>query len=162
MILDTYEQFLDRVAEGRKMPKAEIRKLAGGRVYTGRDALKIGLVDRLGGINDAVAAVRDMANIPPSAEIKLVHYPRPSSLGELAESLFGLQALMGAAEAANTPAQAIGLDKQFRFFGSRIQPLCWTPIPDMTAIFGEQTEVESAFDLLGIPQTTNKAPALMP
>ncbi|MCB9855732.1 MAG: signal peptide peptidase SppA [Phycisphaerales bacterium] len=162
MILDTYEQFLDRVAEGRKMPKEEIRKLAGGRVYTGRDALKIGLVDRLGGINDAIAAVREMADIPPSAEVKLVHYPRPSSLGELAESLFGLQALMGAAEAANTPAPTIGLDKQFRFFGSHIQPLCWTPIPDMTAIFGEKTDIDAALDLLGIPQPSSNVPAMIP
>lgn len=162
MILDTYEQFLDRCAEGRKMPKDEIRKLAGGRVYTGRDALKIGLVDRLGGVNDAIGAVREMANIPPSAEIKLVHYPRPSSLGELAESLFGMQALMGAAQAADTPAPTIGLDKQFRFFGRRLQPLCWMPMPDMAAVFGEQTEFDAAFDLLGVPQSPATFPELMP
>ncbi len=162
MILDTYEQFLDRCAEGRKMPKDEIRKLAGGRVYTGRDALKIGLVDRLGGINDAIGAVREMANIPPSAEIKLVHYPRPSSLGELAESLFGMQALMGAAQAADTPAPTIGLDKQFRFFGRRLQPLCWMPMPDMSAVFGPQTEFDAAFDILGVPQSPATFPAMMP
>lgn len=162
MILDTYEQFLTRVAEGRKMPKEQVRKLAGGRVYTGRDALKIGLVDRLGGINDAVAAVREMANIPPSAEIKLVHYPRPSSLGELAESLFGLQAMMSAAQAAETPAPTISLDRQCRFFGRRIQPLCWMPVPDLSPIFGEQSDVDAAFDLLGVPNSSAPLPKLMP
>lgn len=163
MILDTYEQFLDRVAEGRKMPKDEVRKVAGGRVYTGRDALKIGLVDRLGGVDDAVAAVREMVDIPPSAEVKLVHYPRPSSLGELAESLFGLQALMGAAQAADSPAPTISLDKQVRFFGRQIQPLCWMPIPDMAAIFSQPSETEAALDLLGLsPASSSKTPALLP
>ena len=162
MILDTYEQFLDRCAEGRRMPKDEVRKLAGGRVYTGRDALKIGLVDRLGGINDAIGAVREMANIPTSAEIKLVHYPRPSSLGELAESLFGMQALMGAAQAADTPAPTIGLDKQFRFFGRRLQPLCWMPMPDLTAVFGDQSDASAAFDLLGVQPSASQFPAMLP
>lgn len=162
MILDTYEQFLDRVAEGRKIPKEQLRKLAGGRVYTGRDALKIGLVDRLGGINDAVAAVREMVDIPPSAEVKLVHYPRPSSLGELAESLFGLQAMMSAAQAANSPAPTISLDRQFRFFGRRLEPLCWMPVPDLTAVFGDQTEVNAAYDLLGVPNSSLQLPALAP
>ncbi len=72
-ILKTYEQFLDRVAATRKIPKDQLRKIAEGRVYTGRQAVDVGLVDRLGALMDAVDAVRDMADIPPSAEIKLVH-----------------------------------------------------------------------------------------
>ncbi|MFN5845194.1 MAG: signal peptide peptidase SppA, partial [Flavobacteriia bacterium] len=49
-----YEQFLTRVAEGRGMTTEKVNVLARGRVWTGRDALKIGLVDQLGGINDAI------------------------------------------------------------------------------------------------------------
>ncbi|MBK8269721.1 MAG: signal peptide peptidase SppA [Planctomycetes bacterium] len=131
-ILDTYEQFLDRVAEGRKMPKNEIRKLAGGRIYTGRTALDIGLVDRLGGLNDAIAAVREMADIPKSAEIKLVHYPRPSSLDELAESLFGVTALLETAKLAQMPAAAITFEQQLSLFAGRPIPLCWMGMSELS------------------------------
>jgi len=129
-ILDFYEVFLDRVAASRKMPKDQIRKLAEGRIYTGRQALEIGLVDRLGGLKDAIAAVREMADIPASAEIKLLHYPRPPSLGELAENLFGATALMQAAQAAQSPAPVVTFDSQVRYFARDIQPLCWMAVPD--------------------------------
>jgi ClpP class serine protease len=45
-----YGIFLDRVATGRKMDTAAVNKIARGRVWTGQDALKIGLVDELGGL----------------------------------------------------------------------------------------------------------------
>lgn len=162
-ILDTYEQFLDRVAEGRRMPKNEIRKLAGGRIYTGRTALDIGLVDRLGGLNDAIAAVRDMADIPKSAEIKLVHYPRPSSLGELAESLFGVTALLETAKLAQMPAAAITFDQQLSLFAGRPMPLCWMGMSELstwTSPFATSTLPNL---LQGIDQLTPaKSPALLP
>ncbi len=134
-ILDTYEQFLDRVAAGRKMPKKEIRKLAGGRIYTGLRAKEIGLVDRIGGLNDAIAAVREMADIPASAEIKLVHYPRPSSLGELAESFFGVTSLLQAAQMAQTPAPTVSFEQQLQFFASRPTALCWMAMPELNTGF---------------------------
>ncbi|MFQ5411310.1 MAG: signal peptide peptidase SppA [Phycisphaerae bacterium] len=157
-ILRTYDQFLDRVASGRKMPKKEVRKIAGGRIYTGRRALELGLVDRLGGLNDAVAAVREIANIPASAEIKLVHYPRPSSLGELAESLFGLSALMNAATLAQTPAMPLSFDQQLRFFAREINPLCWMAIPNVAGLGvpgykpAPPAQSPSRLDRLGLPQ----------
>ncbi|MBD3366629.1 MAG: signal peptide peptidase SppA [Candidatus Eisenbacteria bacterium] len=49
-----YEDFVASVAQGRDMTPEEVKKLAGGRVYTGRQALDIGLVDELGGLSDAV------------------------------------------------------------------------------------------------------------
>jgi ClpP class serine protease len=49
-----YEHFIERVAEGRKMDPDEVRRLAGGRVYFGTQALEINLVDRLGGLKDAI------------------------------------------------------------------------------------------------------------
>lgn len=134
-ILDTYEQFLDRVAAGRKIPKEEIRKLAGGRIYSGLTAKKIGLVDRIGGLNDAIAAVKEMADIPASAEIKLVHYPRPSSLGELAESFFGVTSLMNAAQMAQTPVVGIPFEQQLRFFASQPSALCWMAMPELNTWF---------------------------
>lgn len=150
-ILKTYSQFLDRVAAGRKMPKDEVRKLAEGRIYTGRDALKVGLVDRLGGLDDAVAAVREMANIPTSAEIKLVHYPRPSSLGELAGSLFGVSTLSSAAQLAQSPAPSVTFDSQVRFFSRWSKPLCWMAMPEADMIMNPGASQNTALDLLGLP-----------
>jgi protease-4 len=49
-----YELFVKRCADGRKMKVDQIKAIAEGRVWTGEDALKIGLVDKIGGINDAI------------------------------------------------------------------------------------------------------------
>lgn len=49
-----YDQFLERVANGRNMTKEAVNTVARGRVWTGKDALQIGLVDTLGGLNDAI------------------------------------------------------------------------------------------------------------
>lgn len=50
-----YDEFLMRVSEGRGMTMEQVHQVARGRVWTGRDALKIGLVDELGGLQDAIA-----------------------------------------------------------------------------------------------------------
>src|SRR5687767_8594662 len=54
-----YERFLDVVAQGRGRDRSEIEPLAGGRVWSGRDALNHGLIDRLGGFPDALAEARN-------------------------------------------------------------------------------------------------------
>jgi protease-4 len=154
-ILDFYEIFLDRVSVGRKMPKDEVRKIAEGRIYTGRQALKLGLVDRLGGLKEAVAAVREFASIPPSAEIKLVHYPRPSSLGELAETFLGVSAAMNIMTNAQRAAMPVPFDTQIRLMstpGSAGHPLCWMGIPDITTAWSTPAAPgATGLDLLGIP-----------
>lgn len=149
-ILNTYEQFLDRVAEGRKMPKKELRKLAGGRIYTGRRAMEIGLVDRLGGLKDAIAAVREMADIPGSSEIKLVHYPRPSSFGELAESFFGIAALLEVGQMAQTPATPVPFEQQLLHFGSAPKALCWMAIPEFCTWTSPSAIQQSPMNLIGV------------
>ena len=50
-----YAIFVDRVAEGRKLPREKVQAVAGGRVWTGRQAMERGLVDRLGSLDDAIA-----------------------------------------------------------------------------------------------------------
>lgn len=77
MIDDMYDQFLDVVAEGRNMPKEEVRKIADGRVFTGRQALKLGLVDELGDFYDAVDVAKDLAGI--KGEVVLKQYGRQSA-----------------------------------------------------------------------------------
>lgn len=58
-----YEQFIAQVAAGRNMPIATVEALAQGRVWSGRDALANGLVDKLGGVGDAIAAAAAIANL---------------------------------------------------------------------------------------------------
>lgn len=58
-----YATFLQRVAEGRKMKTADVDKIAQGRVWLGKDALKIRLVDQLGSIDDAIAKAAKLANM---------------------------------------------------------------------------------------------------
>lgn len=153
-LLDFYEVFLDRVAAGRKMPKDEVRKIAEGRIYTGRHAQKIGLVDRLGGLNDAIAAAREFANIPPSAEIKLVDYPRPASFGEFFESLAGLGVVTEIVSKAQSPVPVITFDSQLRFFGQTITPLCWMAVPDAEIVYGPAAARLGTVDLMKLPTAT--------
>ncbi len=63
MVDDLYEQFVDVVAEGRKMNPTKVRQLADGRIYTGRQARALGLVDEMGTMEDAVNAAAKMAGI---------------------------------------------------------------------------------------------------
>jgi protease-4 len=81
-----YDQFLSRVAEGRGMTKEKVNVIARGRVWTGRDALKIGLVDKLGGINDAIDYAAKKADIK---EKKVLYYPlkKEDKLSEILEQL---------------------------------------------------------------------------
>ena len=64
MIDDIYAQFVDVVAKGRRKDAAEIRPLADGRVFTGRQAKELGLVDNLGDFQDAVLLAGELAGIP--------------------------------------------------------------------------------------------------
>lgn len=70
---DIYDQFKGRVAAGRGMTKEQVNVIGRGRVWTGRDALKIGLVDELGGMKDAITYAADKAGIKDQ---KVVYYPK--------------------------------------------------------------------------------------
>ncbi|MGN6608127.1 MAG: signal peptide peptidase SppA [Jatrophihabitans sp.] len=65
-----YADFVAKVAAGRGRPVAEIEPLARGRVWSGRDALDVGLVDELGGLRDAVRIARARAGLPDDAPVR--------------------------------------------------------------------------------------------
>jgi len=71
-----YADFKARVSQGRKMDPAMVDSIAQGRVWTGEKALSIGLVDKLGGIGDALACAARMAHLK---EYSLREYPEPKS-----------------------------------------------------------------------------------
>ena len=58
-----YELFVKRCADGRKMTVEQIKNIAEGRVWTGEDAIKIGLVDKIGGLTDAIKLAADKAKL---------------------------------------------------------------------------------------------------
>lgn len=62
-IENTYDTFLGLVAAGRNMDKAEVNKIAGGRIWSGKRAKQIGLIDEFGGLNEAVNAAIELAEV---------------------------------------------------------------------------------------------------
>jgi protease-4 len=86
LMKNTYDTFVARVASGRKMSRAKVERAAQGRVWIGRRAKALGLVDELGGLYDALAEARKLGKLPEDAKVTL--YPRPKSwLQELQERL---------------------------------------------------------------------------
>ena len=83
-----YSLFLQRVADGRKMAKADVHEIAQGRVWLGKDALKLKLVDALGGIDEAIAKAAALANV--SSDYKTKSYPSaPDFFDQLMSSISG-------------------------------------------------------------------------
>ncbi|HPF41202.1 MAG TPA: signal peptide peptidase SppA [Phycisphaerae bacterium] len=84
-----YGDFKNRVVMGRKGKLTDdIEKLAGGRVYTGAEAIKIGLVDKLGGFTDAIRHAADEAEI---SDYEIRVYPRPKSPFDILAEVLGGQ-----------------------------------------------------------------------
>lgn len=84
LVDETYRQFKDRVARGREMTPEDVEEVARGRVWSGARAQDLGLVDAIGGFQDAIADARERAGIPERRKIGLVTY---SDSGGLVQSL---------------------------------------------------------------------------
>lgn len=86
MMVDTYEQFTSKAAEGRDMPIAQLKKLASGKVYSGRQAKANGLVDDLGTLHNAISEAKQLAGIDADKDVKLMTLPEAP---DFFDSLFG-------------------------------------------------------------------------
>ncbi len=80
----TYGEFIRKVAEGRRLDQAAVRKIAEGRVWSGAEAVKLGLVDELGGLDAAIAFAAKVAGIGP--HFKLQEFPEAQSWTEKLEA----------------------------------------------------------------------------
>ena len=78
-----YKDFIEGVMEGRNLTSDQIDAVARGRVWTGVDALEVGLVDTLGGLFDALDKAREMMGVPDGTETALRIYPRPKTFFEM-------------------------------------------------------------------------------
>lgn len=97
--IETYDTFLKRVADGRGMSVDDVHEIAQGRVWTGTKAKELGLVDIIGGIDDAIKIAADVADI---SEYKIKSFP------EIEESFID-QLIKGFASAEDMNAK-IGID----------------------------------------------------
>jgi protease-4 len=79
LLNDIYDQFTSKAAQGRKMPKDKLEKLARGRIYTGMAALKIGLVDELGSLEDAIAYAKKQAGVGADEKLEKLVLPKAAS-----------------------------------------------------------------------------------
>ncbi len=123
-----YDQFIEKVAAARRKKPEEIDAIAQGRVWTGRQAKNLGLVDELGGLDKAVAIAKERAKIPAGEHVDLVVYPPRRSIYDLLTTFSGMDeraqvaALLGASD-----RRAIGaLTAPVRLF-RRGEPLAMMP-----------------------------------
>jgi protease-4 len=98
----TYDTFVEKAAQGRNTTPEKIDAIGQGRVWTGRQAKEIGLVDELGGLDRAIALAKQRAKIAQDAEVELVIYPPKKSFYELVRDPFG------SADQARTLASLLG------------------------------------------------------
>jgi protease-4 len=85
---DVYDQFITAVADGRGLDPQAVRAFAEGRIYSGRQAQSLKMVDDLGGLEDAIEAAAKMAGLP--AKPKVIYPRRRFSLRELLRNELGL------------------------------------------------------------------------
>jgi protease-4 len=85
----TYDAFVEKAADGRNTTPERIDAIAQGRVWTGKQAKQIGLVDELGGLQRALAVAKQRAKLDPDAEVELILYPPKKSLYEALADPFG-------------------------------------------------------------------------
>jgi protease-4 len=103
-----YDDFTRKVAAGRKILLARVQQIARGRVWSGADANRIGLVDQLGGFWAASDLARKLAGIPADAPIAFKLYPRRKGPWEAIGEIFGassasLRAIQGLSTLMNSP-----------------------------------------------------------
>jgi protease-4 len=104
-----YAEFLRRVGDGRKKSVEDVDKIAQGRVWAGADAERIGLVDHLGGLKDALAAAAKLADLPADAPVDYIESEltlREQLLLQLRSQLIRLGAGLGLIP-ERTPAERI-------------------------------------------------------
>jgi protease IV len=98
MIDHIYDDFVSKVAEGRKLTKEQVDSIAQGRVWAGVDAKRIGLVDEFGGLNEAIEIAAKKANLEEYRIVSLPEMPEPfeklmKSFGASASTYFVKQQL---------------------------------------------------------------------
>ena len=95
-IHEIYERFVTRVADGRRLARERVYEIGRGRIWTGADALELGLIDELGDVSSALARARELAGLPADAPAWNVRAPQRLTLpdGQPAALVGGAAALL--------------------------------------------------------------------
>ncbi|MFZ0390387.1 MAG: signal peptide peptidase SppA [Calditrichia bacterium] len=119
-----YQVFLQKAASGRGMTVEAVHEVAQGRVWTGTQALEAGLIDRLGGLPEAIQVAKKMAGIPADEYVRLRTFPKRRSFLQklLSRSLEVRLDQLG----INMPASVQHYLKGF-FYYQDFEPLCLMP-----------------------------------
>ena len=104
-VTQVYDSFIERVAEGRGMTVEAVDEVARGRVWTGQDAMDIGLVDGMGNLQDAVKMAAEMAGISDPDLVELPEAVDPFE--QFIEDFMGVSAMAQVAQAAGLPHDAV-------------------------------------------------------
>ncbi len=90
MMEDTYLEFTQKAADGRKMKLADLEKHAGGRIWSGQRAQKVGLVDKVGTLRDAILEAKKLAGLGDEDKAEIMVLPKPVNVFD---QLLGISAM---------------------------------------------------------------------
>lgn len=110
LIDSTYEAFIERVAKGRNMSTEQVRKIAKGRAWTGQKAVTIGLVDKIGGLDNVLNDVAKEYGLNDKNDLNVIVMPKPKTPFEQFAEMFANQVSVGRFLKQNT--------KLLEWFGS--------------------------------------------
>jgi len=124
-----YDKFTKLVSEGRGMPVARVDEIAQGRVWTGADAIGIGLVDEIGTIEDAITyAALSIEGVTGVQDVQVVGYPKPQSAMEaLLETLTGESTVLAGTAFEN-------IEKAFQGFGKQDAGKAYARMPYVISV----------------------------
>jgi len=124
-----YDDFVNKVAQGRGKTYDEIHRIGQGRVWTGEQSIENGLIDRLGGIREAIQLAKEKAGIPEGDKVRIRVLPKPMTL---MEAIFdtGVDDLARARTEAQIPPELL---EAYRTYQS-IRPLTAEPIVAYTPV----------------------------
>jgi protease-4 len=123
-----YDAFIARVAQGRNLTPEQVDTIAQGRVWTGKQALEIGLVDALGGVDKATQILREKAQIAENRSLTLIPFPeQPSPMAQLLK--FAQRGFGRNAQIASPYTQAV----------HSLSALTHIPIGDLAALLSPES-----------------------
>ncbi len=120
-VAKTYELFLRKVAKYRQLPKAKVHEIAQGRIWSGKEAVKIGLVDSIGGLEAAIAYAAEKADL--GDDWSLAEYPQQNRLeAELVERLMNIDSLEKSGKIDPITAELLKIRKELTLFATFDDP----------------------------------------
>jgi protease-4 len=135
-----YSQFIGEVAKGRDLPEAKVREIARGRVWSGTAALNNGLVDRLGGLDTAIARAAERAQLEAWY---VEEYPRTKTLEEkILERLEGIQIGGHRRSAAITQTNGSAIEREWQRLQAELKDLASFNDP-----IGAYTRLPQSFEI---------------